>query len=48
MTEFESVFLMVFMYLQGLGLGYIIWAPMTTFKQGLLDGLTFKWLWSRK
>jgi hypothetical protein len=48
MTEFETTMLMLLMYTQGIILGYIIWAPLTAFKQGLLDGLTLKFLWKKK
>jgi len=40
--------LMGFMWIQGLVVGYIIWAPPTLFKQGLIDGLSLKFLWSKK
>ena len=29
-------------------IGYIIWAPDTTFKRNFVDGLTLKFIWSRK
>lgn len=48
MTEFESMLLMIFMYTQGVILGYVIWAPTTPFKQGLIDGLSLKFLWGKK
>ena len=48
MTEFETVLLMLLMYAHGLLFGYIMWAPATRFKQGLIDGLTLKFLWSKK
>lgn len=48
MSEFESILLMVFMYVQGIILGYVLWAPMTPFKRGLIDGLSLKFIWSRK
>ena len=44
MTEFETAALMVLVFIQGMVIGYITWAPLTPFKQGLLDGLTFKFL----
>jgi hypothetical protein len=33
---------------QGVMFGYIKWAPDTPFKQGLVDGLSFKFLWGKK
>lgn len=48
MTEFETVALMILMWAQGIILGYVIWAPKTPFKQGLVDGLSLKFLWSKK
>ena len=48
MTDFEIAVLSLLMYIQGIILGYIIWAPMTAFKQGLIDGLSLKFLWSKK
>ena len=44
MTEFETAALMVLVFIQGMVIGYITWAPLTPFKQGLLNGLTFKFL----
>jgi hypothetical protein len=44
MTEFETATLMVLVFIQGMVIGYITWAPLTPFKQGLMDGLTFKFL----
>ena len=48
MTDFEIAVLSLLMYTQGMILGYIIWAPTTPFKQGLIDGLSLKFLWSKK
>ena len=48
MTDFVTGVLLIFMWLQGLVVGYIIWAPTTPFKKGLLDGLSLKFLWSKK
>jgi hypothetical protein len=47
MTDFEIALLALFMYVQGLLVGYIIWAPLTAFKQALLDGMTFRFIWKR-
>lgn len=40
--------LLVFMWGQGLCLGYILWAPVTPFKTGFQDTLSMRWLWTRK
>jgi hypothetical protein len=48
MTDFEITILSVLMFIQGITVGYIFWAPQTPFKQGLIDGLSLKFLWSRK
>ena len=48
MTEVETAVLMVVMFIQGITVGYVLWAPMTAFKQGLVDGLTLKFLWGKK
>lgn len=39
-----EAFLAILCWVNGFTLGYILWAPLTPFKQGLLDGLGFKWL----
>lgn len=36
--------LLVFMWGQGLTLGYLLWAPETSFKRGFLDSLSMRWL----
>lgn len=48
MTELETVIVMVLMFIQGITVGYILWAPSTPFKQGLVDGLSLKFLWGKK
>jgi hypothetical protein len=48
MTVFETVAVIVCMFMQGLVVGYILWAPETPFKQGLVDGLSLKFLWGKK
>jgi hypothetical protein len=47
MSEFSEVIVLLFMWVQGLILGYIIWAPMTRFKQAFIDGVTFRFLWDK-
>ena len=48
MTDIEIAILMVLMFIQGITVGYILWAPITAFKQGLIDGLSLKFLWGKK
>ena len=47
MTEFEVIVLVFIMFVQGLVIGYIKWAPNTAFKRGLVDGLTLKFIWKK-
>lgn len=39
-----DLFIYLYGYAMGFILGYILWAPNTPFKQGFIDGLTFKFL----
>jgi hypothetical protein len=48
MSDIVMVLLMMLMYAQGIVIGYIIWAPETAFKRGLIDGMSLKFLWSKK
>jgi hypothetical protein len=48
MSDTVVALLMLLMYAQGVVVGYIFWAPETSFKRGLMDGLTFKFLWGKK
>jgi hypothetical protein len=48
MTEIEIAMVATLTFVQGLMVGYIIWAPETPFKQGLVDGLSLKFLWGKK
>lgn len=48
MNDIETAVVMVLMYIQGITVGYILWAPTTPFKQGLVDGLSLKFLWGKK
>jgi hypothetical protein len=34
--------------IQGLVFGYIKWAPESNFKKGFVDGLSLKFIWSKK
>ena len=47
-NELMSVGMYLLGILQGVVIGYIMWAPTTPFKQGLTDGLSLKFLWGRK
>ena len=48
MNDFETAVVPALMFVQGITVGYILWAPTTAFKQGLVDGLTLKFLWGKK
>jgi hypothetical protein len=48
MTDLEIAVLVFLGWVNGVFLGYIIWAPLTTFKQGFVDGLSLKFLWRKK
>jgi hypothetical protein len=48
MNDIEMAIVAVLMFIQGLMVGYILWAPETAFKQGVIDGLTLKFLWRKK
>jgi hypothetical protein len=48
MTDIETAALMMIMFAQGILVGYVLWAPVTPFKQGLIDGLSLKFLWGKK
>lgn len=48
MSDIEMVIVAVLMFINGITLGYIMWAPTTPFKQGLVDGLSLKFLWGKK
>ena len=48
MDGFEIVVLLAVVFIHGIIIGYIIWAPLTPFKQGLMDGLTFNFLRKKK
>jgi hypothetical protein len=48
MTDIEVAMVATLMFMQGVMVGYILWAPATAFKQGIIDGLTLKFIWSKK
>ena len=48
MSETIISLFLVFMWLQGIAVGYVIWAPETAFKKAFVDGLTFKFLRRKK
>ncbi len=47
MTELETFLLLIVAWINGIILGYIIWAPTSPFKQGLINGLSLKFIWGR-
>ena len=47
MTDIEIAVVAVLMFIQGITVGYILWAPATPFKRGFVDGLSLKFLWGR-
>lgn len=48
MDDFTLALLIAFLWFNGLLFGYIIWAPLTRFKQNFIDGLSLRFLWDRK
>lgn len=48
MNEWTTVILMLIMFLQGIVVGYLIWAPSSPVKEGFMNGLTFGLAWKRK
>jgi len=48
MSVIEISIVAMLMFIQGITVGYILWAPNTPFKQGLIDGLSLKFLWGKK
>ena len=48
MNDIEIAIVAVLMFINGITVGYILWAPNTPFKQGLIDGLSLKFLWGKK
>ncbi len=48
MSDIEMAIVAVLMFINGIMVGYILWAPTTPFKQGLVDGLSLKFLWGKK
>jgi hypothetical protein len=47
MSGLEITLLLILAWIDGIILGYIIWAPTTSYKQGLNDGLSLKFIWGR-
>ena len=47
MTDLEVAFYILLGWFNGFLLAYIMWAPETTFKRGLIDGLSLKFIWGR-
>lgn len=48
MSELEIVFYVLIGWLNGVILGYILWAPETNFKKGFIDGLSLRFIWGKK
>jgi hypothetical protein len=48
MNAIEIAMVATLMFMQGLMVGYILWAPETSFKRGFVDGLSLKFLWGKK
>lgn len=48
MTDVEVAFYILLGWVNGFLLAYIMWAPLTQFKQAFLDGMTLKFLWGKK
>ena len=47
MSDLEVVIYFVIAWLLGIVYGYIMWAPLTPFKQAFVDGLSLKFIWGR-
>lgn len=48
MSDLEIALYVLLGWINGVLLGYIIWAPLTRFKQAFMDGMTMKFLWRGK
>lgn len=48
MDEWLAVFAMIVAMIQGIIIGYLIWAPSSPFKEGFMNGLTFGLAWKKK
>jgi hypothetical protein len=38
----------IFMWVSGLVLGYILWAPDSAFKRSFVDGMSLGFLWKKR
>lgn len=47
MSELAIAGLMLFMWIQGLAIGYVKWGPDSAFKRAFIEGLTLKIIWGR-
>lgn len=47
MNEFLYIALYLFGLLQGGVFAYVFWGKDSAFKRGLIDGLTFKFIWGK-
>ena len=48
MDELLLTFVFAVGLMQGISIGFILWAPPSNFKQGFVDGMSLKFLWKRK
>jgi hypothetical protein len=48
MNYIEIAMVATLTFMHGLMVGYIVWAPETSFKRGFVDGLSLKFLWGKK
>lgn len=47
MTDLEIAIFVAIAWILGIVHGYIMWAPLTPFKQAFVDGLSLKFIWGR-
>lgn len=48
MSELFTAGLMLYMWIQGFAIAYVIWAPETVFKRAFIDGMTLRFIWGKK
>lgn len=47
MIDDTALLIIIFAWVCGVGVGYIVWAPETRNKRAFLDGLSLKFIWGR-
>jgi len=47
MSDLTIAIFVVIAWLEGLVIGYIMWAPTSPFKQAFMDGLSLKFIWGK-